>query len=115
MRAYPLQCRPRRQKTNATDPSYAASRNYNIVEQVFTRELEGGVVAVVLFNRGEEVQEISVTWKELGLPAGVPFKVRDIWANNEYGADVEMSGAMGYSAHVPPHNVVVITVAPSGP
>merc|ERR1712228_703464 len=63
-----------RQKTNTTDPSPAAVRSTNIIEQVFVRPLEsskhddvGSTVALVLFNRAETASNISVTWAELGL------------------------------------------------
>lgn len=103
-----------RQRTNTTDPeNYAASRNYNIVEQVFARQLSGGVLAVVLFNRAEHVQTISVTWDELGLPPNKgSYSVRDIWAHNQFGADVPGSHAAGYAAAVQPHHVQMITVTP---
>jgi len=146
-----------RQITNATDPlSYAESRNYNIVEQVFVRELVGGVFAVVLFNRAEEAREIAVTWAELGMPSKIAYAVRDIWANNVHGANVDLvlplqindsvadrkmvvgfhngsGGGMdgmgdagaaaaaagagvampsGYTATVPPHNIIMITATP---
>jgi hypothetical protein len=68
---------------------------------------------VVLFNRGEAVQKLAVTWAELGLPAG-PRAVRDIWAKNIHGEDVGVF-ATGYSAMVQPHHVVMVKVtAPAG-
>ena len=81
-----------RQRTNSSDPSPDAARCTNIVEQVFSGELEGGAMAGALFNRAEMPLNISVTGKELGLSADT-YSVRDIWRRNEAGEgnwDLEM-------------------------
>eukprot|EP01045_Picozoa_sp_COSAG04_P008591 COSAG04_NODE_479_length_13687_cov_2.863262_3_plen_536_part_00 len=100
-----------RQRTNSSDSSPDAARCTNIVEQVFSRELEGGAMAVALFNRAEMPLNISVTWKELGL-SGDTYSVRDIWRRNEVGEDVgEYRG--GYSAVVPPHAALTLRLSPA--
>ena len=39
--------------------------------QLYARELEGGALAVAVFNRGDEnVTNLRVNWSDLGLPAG---------------------------------------------
>lgn len=51
--------------------------------QLYARELEGGALAVAVFNRGEEnVTGLHVPWVDVGLPAGKKVSaVRDLWAN----------------------------------
>ena len=50
--------------------------------QLYARELEGGALAVAVFNRGDEnVTSLRVNWSDLGLPAGKEVSaVRDLWA-----------------------------------
>ena len=99
-----------RQLTNATDPSPDAVRSTNIIEQVFSRPLDGKAVAAVLFNRAEATRTIMITWVELGLPAG-EYAVRDIWASSSSGKEVG-SSASGYSASVPAHSAMMIKITP---
>ena len=102
-----------RQRTNASDPSdRAAARTYNIVEQVFSRDLEGGEKAVVLFNRAETAQTISVSWSELQLPPHGNYRVRDIWAHGTSGADVGVF-QNGYSGVVQPHAAMTLRISPA--
>ena len=50
--------------------------------QLYARELEGGALAVALFNRGlENITSFRVNWSDVGLPAGKKVgAVRDLWA-----------------------------------
>ena len=98
--------------TNASDPTDAAARTYNIVEQVFSRDLEGGERAVILFNRAETAQTISVTWLELQLPSHDKYRVRDIWARGTSGADVG-DFPNGYSGLVEPHAAMTLRISPA--
>ena len=98
-----------RQGTNSSDPSPEAVRITNIVEQVFSRELEGGDLVVVLFNRAETATNISVAWKELALPAN-SYHVRDVWAKNQFGGSVG-EHSDGYSAMVPPHVAMTLRLS----
>ncbi|HTU34019.1 MAG TPA: glycoside hydrolase family 27 protein [Candidatus Acidoferrum sp.] len=73
---------------------------------VVVRPLHDGSVAVGLFNRADQPQEISVKWADAGL-SRKPRHVRDLWKH----ADVTVSGA-SYSATVPIHGVVLLRVTP---
>ena len=70
---------------------------------VAARPLMHQTWAVGLFNRGEETAKMSVTWKDLGLHG--KLQVRDLWAHKELGRVADQ-----FSADVPPHGVVLITV-----
>jgi alpha-galactosidase len=59
--------------------------------------------AVGLFNRGGTAAKVSVTWKDLGLHG--KLQVRDLWAHKDLGRFADQ-----FSADVPPHGVVLITV-----
>jgi alpha-galactosidase len=71
-------------------------------EEVWARQLQGGGMAVVLLNRGDQPVRISVRWSELGLPAG-RHAVRDLWRKEDVGSLEE-----GYSARVPGHAVAMV-------
>ena len=51
--------------------------------------------------------EIGVSWEELGYPAHLSAKVRDLWLAKDLG---EHKGT--FSATVAPHSVVMVTVTP---
>lgn len=75
--------------------------------EVWSRQLADGGRAVVLFNRGPNTQEISVSWTDIGYPPHLSAKVRDLWA----GKDVDkLTGK--FSAEVPSHGVVMVTIKP---
>ena len=59
--------------------------------------------AVGLFNRGDAAAKMSVTWKDLGLHG--KLQVRDLWAHKDLGKVADQ-----FSAEVPSHGVVLITV-----
>ncbi|HEY6243291.1 MAG TPA: alpha-galactosidase [Pyrinomonadaceae bacterium] len=75
--------------------------------EVWTKQLAAGERAVVLFNRGPKSQEISVSWTEIGYPQHVAAQVRDLWAHKDLG---KLTGK--FSAEVPSHGVVMLTVKP---
>jgi alpha-galactosidase len=62
---------------------------------------------VILFNRGLEETEVSVAWEEIGYPAHLVAKVRDLWTYKEAGT---FTG--NYSAKVPSHAVVMVKIIP---
>ena len=80
-------------------------KNGNV--EVWSKVLQDGSRAVVLFNRGTEDAEIGVSWEELGYPAHLSAKVRDLWQAKDLG---EHKGT--FSATVAPHSVVMVTVTP---
>jgi hypothetical protein len=73
--------------------------------QAFARPLADGDIAVVLLNRAEVAQQLSVTWAEVtaavGAPAWTAATVRDMWQH----AMVASNQAQGYGAAVQPHGV----------
>ncbi len=75
--------------------------------EVFSRPTVGGNRAVLLLNRGTSEKEISVNWEDLGYPAHFSATVRDLWQHKDLG---KFSGK--FSASVPSHGVVMITVKP---
>ena len=75
--------------------------------EVWVKPLSGGGRAVILFNRGEHPETISVGWEALGYPATLKARVRDLWTHQ----DLKPVTAR-YSATVPGHGVVMLKVQP---
>ena len=75
--------------------------------EVWSKQLADGGRAVALVNRGAGATKMSVAWREIGYPDALSASVRDLWARKDLG---KMSGE--YSAEVPGHGVVMITVKP---
>ena len=73
---------------------------------VVVRRLQDGSVAVGLFNRGDQAQQVTVNWSDAGL-SGKPHGVRDLWKH----ANVRVSGS-SYAATVPTHGVVLLRATP---
>ncbi|MBB6251765.1 glycoside hydrolase family 27 protein [Nitrospirillum iridis] len=76
--------------------------------EVWARPLASGDRAVVLLNRGVAPAKITVNWTDLGFPAKVPAKVRDLWLAKDQGT---VKGA--YTAEVASHGVVMVTIRPA--
>jgi alpha-galactosidase len=80
--------------------------------EVWVRQLQNGNRALVLLNRGSAESEISVDWSELGYPHHLPARVRDLWQKDLWQKK-DLGWFTGkFSAPVPSHGVVMITVAP---
>jgi alpha-galactosidase len=75
--------------------------------EVWVKPLAGGDRAVLLFNRGSAPAQITASWEQLGYPAKLKAKVRDLWAHRDIG-----TRAGSYSATVEPHGVVMVRVQP---
>lgn len=75
--------------------------------EVWAKEMQDGSRAVVLFNRSKEDKNITANWEDLGYPARISAEVRDLWQHKDLG---KFTGR--YSANVPSHAVVMITVKP---
>ena len=75
--------------------------------EVWSKPLQDGSRAVVLFNRGTEDKKISVEWQDLGYPSHLSAKVRDLWQSKDLG---DYKGT--FSASVGPHSVVMVTIRP---
>src|SRR5213593_1716750 len=73
-------------------------------QEIWTRPLSGGALAVALFNRAAEATKVSVRWADLGIKG--KSRVRDLWEHKEIdGAWLE------YSVMVPGHGVVMLRVS----
>lgn len=75
--------------------------------EVWSRPLQDGSRAVVLFNRGKDTGTIQVNWVDLGYPSHMHAAVRDRWQHKDVGNFGEK-----FSASVAPHGVVMIAVRP---
>ena len=75
--------------------------------EVWVKQLKDGSRAVVLFNRGSSLQDIGVSWEELGYPDHFSAAVRDLWQHKDLG---KFTGR--FSAPVESHGVVMVTVRP---
>jgi alpha-galactosidase len=75
--------------------------------EVWVKPLSGGAVAILLFNRGDAPATISASANQLGWPAAVRAKVRDLWAHRDAG---KWTGAI--EATIEPHGVAMFRVAP---
>lgn len=73
--------------------------------EVWARPLADGSEAVALFNRGSDATQIGVTWSELGRQPDETLRVRDLWKHQEMGGHSD-----GYSATVPPHGIVMLSI-----
>ncbi len=75
--------------------------------EVWSKQLADGGRAVALVNRGAGAAKVSVAWRDIGYPDAVAASVRDLWAKKD---GKKVSGE--YSAEVPSHGVVMVTVKP---
>ena len=75
-------------------------------QEIWTRPLADGGIAIGLFNRGNAPAQVSIKWADIGLNAK-PRKARDLWVHN----DVRMDGPE-YTAIVPAHSVAMLRVNP---
>ncbi len=75
--------------------------------EVWSKSLRDGSRAVVLLNRGTADGEISLFWEDLGYPAHLNARVRDLWQAKDLG---ERRGT--FAANVAPHSAVMVTVKP---
>jgi hypothetical protein len=72
--------------------------------QVWVKPLAGGARAVALLNRGGSPLRIATSAGALALPAGPPYRVRNLWS----GALFTTAG--GISAEVPAQSTVLLLV-----
>jgi len=75
--------------------------------EVWSKELKDGSRAVILFNRGSAEQNVTANWEAIGYPASLSAAVRDLWQHQDLG---KFTGK--FSATVPSHGVVMVTVRP---
>jgi alpha-galactosidase len=76
--------------------------------EVWSKQLADGGRAVALLNRSDKATTIAAEWQDIGYPAKTTAAVRDLWAHKDLG-----SKAGSFSAEVPSHGVVMVTVKPN--
>jgi alpha-galactosidase len=72
--------------------------------EVWAKPLEGGDVAVALFNRGDKAELMIAKWGDLGLNG--KHVVRDVWAHADRGKIKDL-----FEAEVSSHGVVMLRVS----
>jgi alpha-galactosidase len=75
--------------------------------EVWSKQLGDGGRAVVLLNRGATPARITADWRELGYPAALPAKVRDLWEHKDLAAHTG-----SYAAEVPGNAAVMVRITP---
>jgi alpha-galactosidase len=75
--------------------------------EIWSKPMKDGSRAVLLLNRGASETEITAPWAALGYPDHLTAAVRDLWAHKDLGKFTTK-----FSAKVPSHDVVVVTVKP---
>jgi alpha-galactosidase len=73
--------------------------------EVWVKPLAGGGRALLLFNRGDAPASIRARADQLGWPAGVRAKVRDLWSHKDVGR-----WADSIEASVEPHGVAMFRI-----
>src|SRR4030081_438253 len=53
--------------------------------EVWSKQLQDGSRAVILFNRGPAEQNVVATWEAIGYPAHLSASVRDLWQHKDVG------------------------------
>ena len=75
--------------------------------EIWAKPMQDGSRAVLLLNRGAGESEITAPWTALAYPDHLSASVRDLWAHKDLG---KFTGK--FSAKVPSHDVVVVTIKP---
>jgi alpha-galactosidase len=75
--------------------------------EIWSKQLQDGGRAVVLLNRSQAATKISVAWTDIGYPDTLSASVRNLWSATDLG---KQSGS--YSADVPSHGAVMLTIKP---
>jgi alpha-galactosidase len=76
-------------------------------QEIWSKQLQDGSRAVVLLNRGPAATKIAVSWTDIGYPDNLSASVRNLWTAIDLG---KQTGS--YSADVPSHGVVMLTIKP---
>ena len=92
----------------AIDQDKLGNQGYRIAKEgrteTWVKPLEGGDLAVALFNRDDRPQLMMAKWTDLGLKGN--HRVRDVWAHADRGKIKDL-----YEAEVSAHGAVVIRVS----
>jgi alpha-galactosidase len=71
--------------------------------EIWTRPLQGGAVAVGIFNRSDDARRVVFPWNEAGVGPKLGA-VRDLWSHSD------LPTSDGFSDTVPAHGVVLLRV-----
>jgi len=75
--------------------------------EVWSKQLADGGRAVVLLNRSATPAAVEAAWTDIGYPVTLTATVRDLWNGKQ------LTGQKGsYTAQVPGHSVVMVTIEP---
>ncbi len=72
--------------------------------EIWIKPLDGGDLAVALFNRTEAMKSVQAYWEILGLKG--KHKIRDLWSHEDLGSFRDY-----YSAEVAQHGVMLLRIA----
>jgi alpha-galactosidase len=75
--------------------------------EIWSKQLSDGGRAVALVNRSATTAKIAVAWSDIGYTDNLTASVRDLWA----AKDLQRQRG-NYTAEVPSHGVVMVTVKP---
>ncbi len=75
--------------------------------EVWSKQMADGSRTVILLNRSAAAAKITANWVDLGYPASLPAKVRDLWAAKDLGP-----ATGSYAATVPSHGVAMLHIQP---
>lgn len=75
--------------------------------EIWSKQLQDGGRAVVLLNRSPAAAKVAVAWTDIGYPDSLSASVRNLWTASDLGKQ-----SVGYSADVPSHGVVMLTIRP---
>jgi alpha-galactosidase len=75
--------------------------------EIWSKQLHDGGRAVALVNRGPATAKISFDWTDIGYPESLTASVRNLWTAKDLP---KQTGS--YSAEVPSHGVVMVTIKP---
>lgn len=78
-------------------------------DELWVRELSGGRIAVVLFNRADAPRRLRLHWTELGLPLEARLGGSELWRDETIAPT-----AGGLSRTVAGHGVAMFVLAPEG-
>jgi len=70
------------------DPAFIGGdriANYTDGGQVWTKPLFNGDTALILYNPGNKVINVAVTWAQVGWNPQASVSLRDLWARNDLG------------------------------
>jgi alpha-galactosidase len=74
--------------------------------RVLVKELDDGSKAVGLFNTGDEILGIKITWEQIGLKGSQA--IHDLWRQKNIGTYKD-----GFEAAVRPHGVILVKISQS--